>query len=342
MLLLTSTSDLLQVVTGSAVNMDVRADWVDLSGSTVTPSRTNTPQITTATTTTVVGSPASSTQRNVQGFSIRNTDAANSNAVTVQHYDGTTTVTIIKYTLLAGEVLFYQNNEWYVIDASGGVKNSPSAGRLLKVSVLTSGTTFTSQMSTTSIRVKMVGGGGGGAGCTSVATAASYGGGGGGGSYAEKLYTGQVGNKTYTISIGSLGAGASGALGGTGGNTTFTDGTTLVTANGGIGAPVATASASLTAYAGGAGGAVSTNGDLNSGGMPGEFGVSLVPATPTGVSGKGGDSQYGSGGVGKTAVGNGNSALGFGAGGGGAATGASTVRTGGSGTAGCIVVEEYA
>ena len=52
MLLLTSTSDLVGVYTWAAGDIEVHASWVDLSGTTVTPGRTNTASITTATTTT--------------------------------------------------------------------------------------------------------------------------------------------------------------------------------------------------------------------------------------------------------------------------------------------------
>ena len=66
MLNLASTSDVLRVVTGAAADIDVHSSWVDLNGTTVTPGRTNTPAITTATTTTIVGSPAASTVRSVR------------------------------------------------------------------------------------------------------------------------------------------------------------------------------------------------------------------------------------------------------------------------------------
>ena len=79
MLLLTSTSDLVKVVTGSAGTINVRADFVDDNAGTITPGRTNTATISSATTTTVVGSPASSTQRNVKALFIFNNDASVSN-----------------------------------------------------------------------------------------------------------------------------------------------------------------------------------------------------------------------------------------------------------------------
>lgn len=341
MLLLTSTSDKLQVVSGSAVTVDTHASYVDNASGTITPGSSEA-AITTAATTDVVAAPGASTQRNVQTLNIRNKHALSSNAITVQKVTGAGTFELFKYTLLAGEAIQYLDGVGFiVIDAAGGRKISPATGRWLKTTVLTSGTSFTTQPATTSIFVRMVGAGGGGGGCTSVASAAAAGGGGGGGAYAEKTFT-VTGNTAYTYAIGSAGTGVSGAAGNNGGNTTFAVGATTVTALGGTGGPVATAATTLTARAGGAGGTVATNGDLNATGMPGEPGTVLIVATPIVASGNGGSSVFGGGGVGIVAVGNGNAAGGFGAGGGGSATGASAARTGGNGTAGVIVVDEYA
>ncbi len=103
MLLLTSTSDIVRIVTGSAVStIGVHASWVDNASGTITPGRTNT-NITTATTTTVVAAPASSTQRNVRSLFIENNSATSSTIITVQHFDGTTSVDLANVTLLAGE-----------------------------------------------------------------------------------------------------------------------------------------------------------------------------------------------------------------------------------------------
>jgi hypothetical protein len=107
MLLLTSTSDILRIVTGSAVaTIGVHASWVDNNAGTITPGRTNT-NISTAATTTVVGSPAASTQRNVQSLIITNNHASLATTVVVQHFDGTTSVDLFSVTLLAGENLNY-------------------------------------------------------------------------------------------------------------------------------------------------------------------------------------------------------------------------------------------
>lgn len=114
MILLTTTSDVIKVVTGSALNTDVHASYVDLSGSTVTPGRTNT-AISTATTTTVVAAPGASTSRTVKTFTVRNKDASNSQVITVQHYDGTTTVDLVKMTVAAGDHLHYDEGQGWTL-----------------------------------------------------------------------------------------------------------------------------------------------------------------------------------------------------------------------------------
>lgn len=343
MLNLASVSDILSIVTASAVTgIDVHVSWADLNGTTVTPGRTNTPQITLATTTTIVAAPAASTIRNVKALSIRNTHASTSQTITIRHFDGTTTTTLISIVLLAGYSLTYADGDgWELIDTTGARITGTLPGRWLRSTLLTlAASTHTVGADCRSIILRGVGGGGGGAGCTSVATAASAGGGGGAGGFLEKN-VGVTPSTAYSYTCGAAGAGASGALGGNGGNSTFVVGATTYTAPGGTGAPVATAVTTLSAYRGGLGATVSTNGDINVGGDPGTMGVVVVVATPLGVSGNGGCSPLGAGGAGISAVGNGNNATGYGAGGGGALTGASVVRTGGNGTAGCWVVDEY-
>jgi hypothetical protein len=342
MLLLTSTSDLIQVITSAAGTVKVHASYVDNNAGTITPGRTNTPTISTAATTTVVASPASSVQRNVKKLSVRNTDASVTQTITVQHTDGTNVEPLWIGTLLAGEcIVFDAEGDWQAYNSAGIQKTDTGSGRLIGTpTVLTAASgTFTTSAATRTIRIRGVAGGGGGAGCTSVAAAASAGGGGGAGGYAEKVFA-VTPNTGYSYTCGPAGAGASGAAGGNGTNSTFIVGGVTVTANAGQGAPVATAVTTLIAYRGGQGGAVSTNGDVNGGGAPGLLGIIYI-AAGAGVSGGGGSTVFGGGGLAVTAVGNGNNATGFGAGGSGALTGASAVRTGGSGTPGCWIVEEF-
>ena len=129
MILLASTSDLIRVVTSNAITTDVHASWVDRNGSTITPGRTNT-AISTATTTTIVGSPAASTQRTVKTIHIRNRHATTAQTVTVIHTDGTTSVELISVVLLAGYVLHYdEGSGWEILDANGrSLQNTSNNG----------------------------------------------------------------------------------------------------------------------------------------------------------------------------------------------------------------------
>lgn len=147
MLLLTSTSDLVQVVTGAASTIDVHADYVDYlaSGPTYTPGRLNT-LITTAATTTAVASPASSTQRNLCGLTIYNNDSANACQVTVQHTDGTNVVPLFSCNLAIGEKLvFTQGGQWLHYDKFGGIyQAAPQATALYNASTASQGAGFSS------------------------------------------------------------------------------------------------------------------------------------------------------------------------------------------------------
>ena len=118
MLLLTSTTDKVQVVTGQAVTVDVHASYMDYNGTTVTPDRKNT-NISTATTTDVVASPGASVSRNVKLLIVRNRHASSSCDVTVQHTDGTTVSELYKTTLTAGQTLvFLEGTGFFVLPAS--------------------------------------------------------------------------------------------------------------------------------------------------------------------------------------------------------------------------------
>lgn len=341
-MLLLSSSSLLQVVTSSTAEIDARADYVDNLAGAITPAPVNTAHIVSAVTTTIVGSPTTGAVRNVKSASLHNSDASASNTVTVQHTDGTTVETLIKYTLLAGETLFLkESGEWVVIDSNGGLKNTPGVGRVL-IRAKASGTTYTTGPGTNTIYIRMWAGGGAGGGGASTASDAAVGGGGAAGGYLEKTVS-VTPSTAYTIAIGAGGtAGTAGNNpGNTGGNSTFTIGATTYTANGGPGGTgMAAAVTAGTASAGGSPPAVSTNGDVNASGSSG--GASYRTSGTVGRSGKGGDSSVGGGGAEISAQGTGNTATGFAAGGGGGAclNGGSAVA-GGAGAPGLIVVEEY-
>lgn len=125
MLLLTSTGDLVRVVTSAAGDIQVHASYVDVNGTTITPQRTNT-LITTATTTTIVASPAASTQRNVKGLYITNNSSSVINTIGVLHTDGTNVVELIQFILLPGENLGYREDGSWVHRDQNGAEYPPS------------------------------------------------------------------------------------------------------------------------------------------------------------------------------------------------------------------------
>lgn len=119
MLILASTSDKIQVITGAALAATVvHASWVDNSSGTITPGRTNS-SFSTAATNDAVAAPGASTYRNIRFLSVRNTNAS-AQTITVQHTDGTTVV-VLWYGILA-------QNESVVFDETGKVTRLNRAG----------------------------------------------------------------------------------------------------------------------------------------------------------------------------------------------------------------------
>lgn len=214
------------------------------------------------------------------------------------------------------------------------------AWTLIASTLLTVSGNFTTGPDTTRVRIRGVGGGGAGGGCTSTAAAAAGAGGGGAGGFCEDLVSVSP-NTAYAFVCGAAGVGVSGAAGGDGGDSTFSINGTTYTARKGSGALVATASTTLFANPGGSGGGAINSALLNAPGEPGSPGFTLIIATAIGVGGNGGSGPFGGGGIASNGPGNGNAGTGHGAGGSGSFTGASAVRTGGNGTAGAWIVDEY-
>lgn len=127
MLNLTSTSHVLRLITVSAANIEVHASWGDINGTTLTLGGVNTPNITTATTTTIVPAPGAGTVRNVKGVYATNVSAGASTRVAVELFDGTTAVELMGFTLLPGENMgFREDGSWVHRDAQGA--EYPPAG----------------------------------------------------------------------------------------------------------------------------------------------------------------------------------------------------------------------
>lgn len=126
MLLLTSTSDVVRLVTAAATStIEVHTSYVDVNGSTITPGRTNT-RITTATTTDIVGSPGSGTQRNVKAIYVTNNSTGTSCNVAVEHTDGTNVIELTQFILLPGENLGYQEDGSWVHRDQNGAEYPPA------------------------------------------------------------------------------------------------------------------------------------------------------------------------------------------------------------------------
>lgn len=225
-----------------------------------------------------------------------------------------------------------------ILQSNGTTWVAASSGVLFNRQTLTSGTTYTPTPGTKEILIRMWGGGGAGGGCN--ATAGCAGGGGGSGGYAEYYLTNVSG--TYTYGIGAGGVGVVGAAGGAGGNTTFNTGVTTITAFGGSGGAFISGTAAIKFILGGAGGALSTNGHVNGAGVPGGMGMTSTVNTVV-MSGSGGSTALGGGGIGRNTTGAGNAAVAnTGSGGsGGAKTAAAGTNAGGNGAAGVIIITEF-
>lgn len=199
----------------------------------------------------------------------------------------------------------------------------------------------------TYVDVQCVGGGGGG-GATASVTSNSIGGGGAGGGYARTVAN-LTGTSSVFISIGGPGIGGAAASGGNtgtfGGNTTFGP---FLTANGGGPGVTMQNNGSGILTNGGNGGAASTTLSTGFMSIAGGQGIGGFVAIPTNailaMSGAGGDSVWGQGGIasfaattnhGAGAVGNG-----YGGGGGGAvSSNSSNTDAGGNGTGGaCLLI----
>lgn len=122
MIVLTTTSDIIRLVTSAAVALDVNASYADNTTSSYTPGKQNT-AISTATTTTVVSAPAASTQRGVKRLSAHARGGANT--VTAEFFDGTTAFRLLSVALGAGETLEYEDaHGWRVLSALGEIKTT--------------------------------------------------------------------------------------------------------------------------------------------------------------------------------------------------------------------------
>lgn len=138
MINLDTTLSTLQVVTGAAVaNTVVHASHVDLTLATgaIVANADNT-TISTAATTNVVPAPASGVTRNVKFLTVRNTNAATSNTITIQTTDGTNVVPLWFGILGPGMQVSINEFGQVTVFSAGGIQLGPLAsGSLTNQSV---------------------------------------------------------------------------------------------------------------------------------------------------------------------------------------------------------------
>lgn len=217
-------------------------------------------------------------------------------------------------------------------------------GRLLNVQTILASGTYTPTPGTTKIIVEGNGAGGAGGGATVTgAGQISLGTGGGAGGYGKTLITsGFFPNVAVVVGIGGVPVG--GAAGGSGTISTFGAFMTLNGGGGGFTSPAA----AIAAGGGGGGGTTTGASIVSYAGAGGDFAVAAAVTTYV-ASGKGGDTQFGTGGVGTfiftgggAAAAVGNNGLGRGAGGSGAVSASGGgANPGGFGANGIFTVYEY-
>ena len=224
-------------------------------------------------------------------------------------------------------------------------KNSTNAYTLKNITLLTSGTgaTYTTPTGVRALKVTALGGGGGGGGQDGQGAGTyTIGGPGRGGNAVSMFIPTASASYTYTIGAGGAGGAAGNNAGATGGNTTFGDGTLLITAGGGGPGNGALGSSNQSGL--NTASTTSTVANGNSSviyitGTPGVWGRA-VSASLTAWSCSGMSPLFG-GGV-PTQAGAGVNATIYGEGGGAGYNGGVTTNyAGGNGYQGIIIVEEY-
>lgn len=199
--------------------------------------------------------------------------------------------------------------------------------------------TYTPTTGTAKVRVRVVGGGGGGGGgqaCNASQNACARSGGGGG--YAEDFLTSGFAGVTLTVGAAGQGGNAGFNNGTTGGTSSFGS---LVSATGGQGGTAGGAGAAPQGIGASSGGVGVAGSILASGGQSQGWALTALNVISQGSPGA--SPGYGQSITGRTSSGAGQVPGDYGCGGGGAVvTTSGSALAGGDGTAGLIIVEEYA
>lgn len=128
MILLTATTETLELLTGAALSTDWTVAYADHTTTTFTPG-SGQGNVSTATTTTIVSAPASSTQRQVKLITVRNRDASGAQTVTLKKdISGTEYRLTPEVSLAAGETMLYVDGVGFqLLDSTGQPKNVTTA-----------------------------------------------------------------------------------------------------------------------------------------------------------------------------------------------------------------------
>lgn len=210
------------------------------------------------------------------------------------------------------------------------------------VQIFTASGTYTPTAGMKFCTVELVAGGGGSGGiaATTGGTNCAASGGGGGAQYTRKTVTAATVGASQSITIGAGGTAGTNAPGNgaAGGITVFG---ALFQATGGSGGALMNATTTGNSVLGGAGSAAGGAGDFNSGGNPGDAGLAIFTAGPTVISGKGGSSIFGGGGISRIGNGVGQAGFAYGGGASGSAGTGTTALAGAAGAAGVCIITEY-
>ena len=158
MLIMDSTC-VVNLITGSATDIDVVASYIDINTSTnaVTPRAPTMTHILTAATTVIVAAPSAGTVRNVKALSINN-EGATANLVEAEINNGYG-VRLIRANLAAGEsVIMGEDGQWSYYAANGAIQVPTGIAQLdnygisgsLAETMPRNSTTFTNQAAQTS------------------------------------------------------------------------------------------------------------------------------------------------------------------------------------------------
>jgi len=216
-------------------------------------------------------------------------------------------------------------------------------GALLNVRYFTTpgSLTYTPTVGTTKVRVRVVGGGGGGGGTQACsASQNAFGRAGGGGGYAEDFLTSGFAGVTITVGDGGAGGTAGFNFGATGGTSSFGS---AVSATGGQGGVAGGAGAVPQTIGGSQGGSGVSGSILATGGQSSPWVTASALNQPYVASPPGAAPGYGQPIAGHSGYGVGLPPGVYGCGAQGASTESSgPARAGGAGSAGFVMVEEYA